>query len=683
MEDMEWDQLAAMKLPGLMKGSHTTAQQQPSWTANAAAIRSALPTLTELAEMRQKERMDFLMKRMQDRHDLDQVIERRMEETWKRESDLWLRELVGNRHLGGLTVVPPVQRVAMRQEPQDDGVVQAHCRVVMNNSGPPGMARDMASLPSNSNAHTVAWQYLQCILDSQAYRPMDQAKVAYQHLCRQFRATVERRGGTLIEAISALVRDTLGSTDPWAIVFYCLRCGDPEAALTHWKQQPPTDVAPQTLEAVAHALSSGSMVETLALPSDNAFAVAVGSLLSKDTPWQDTPQLGMNTIEDYLMGSLSKVIGGVSSMEELGESILDCGPAYFGDPDSGGWSYALPLLLTQQYEACLRHLAETSSVGLMQAAHIGLVFVSSGMTRSHSNDGSVEELVASLLGSYSSNVSSILGHNVLVYLVRVPDKKRARQEIAKVIAETGNLSLVGDHNAEGIRIAGAPIDKHYSASEVTAVLDEAADFVLRKSMSRSNVELAMKCFMLAGSFEKVLGLLNRVLSPPETPNEDRSFWVQQTKAFHKQFLESRGQLREKLEQQKNMGVVHVNTGLLKLNDFFAMCRAYHYTEAWNIAEELKLVPSTREELLALQSSVDVLDEHMKQAYPAFLVASMEVLHAQHIALKREYHSSASAVARTRQQTIQERARLIMSLSSSLRMTTMQMDAISRLESLMI
>jgi hypothetical protein len=116
----------------------------------------------------------------------------------------------------------------------------------------------------------------------------------------------------------------------------------------------------------------------------------------------------------------------------LGESIRGFGANHFENADgsSGGWSYALPLLLAQQYRSALVHLADTGGpLGLLQATHLGLV-----MGEPLEDLGNVSSssfpLLTSLLVELSNHLQYADAAAAIEYLIRIPDGGRKRSEVS-------------------------------------------------------------------------------------------------------------------------------------------------------------------------------------------------------------------------------------------------------------
>lgn len=121
--------------------------------------------------------------------------------------------------------------------------------------------------------------------------------------------------------------------------------------------------------------------------------------------------VGMGTIEDYLFGLLWKGLQSpepVVELENVGKTILKFGASYFDDKESGGWSYCLPLIATQQFRTACHHLVlEGGALGRLQATHLGLLLETDSVGAELNNLGESEHqasgsLLTQLLVDYSN-----------------------------------------------------------------------------------------------------------------------------------------------------------------------------------------------------------------------------------------------------------------------------------------
>jgi hypothetical protein len=267
------------------------------------------------------------------------------------------------------------------------------------------------------------------------------------------------------------------------------------------------------------------------LEPENIYRLGTLALLSGIKSLPSSEAGGFSTIEDYLFGCLWQAVQHQNPLGEiikLGEVIRGFGPDHFSDEETGGWSYALPLLATQQFKTALSFLADAGGVtGLMQATHLGLTLSLGGVAvEDAGRDASSESMVAALLVAYSSKLQAEPSAGVMAsleYLLRIPSKDRARKEIASLVVKSqGTETLAGTLSEDGVRQNGA-LDRFLPHEEVSLVLAEAAETLRKDVHDKSKVEASARLFMLAGRYSSVVMLLNELMAPPDNQDESRRY----------------------------------------------------------------------------------------------------------------------------------------------------------------
>jgi nuclear pore complex protein Nup93 len=587
--------------------------------------------------------------------------------------------------------------------------------------------------------YATAWQliaHLVKVPDS----PVDQACGALTHFCKQYQVyltdyvrqaslsghdattTTKSYRNTLVIkcfAFAKLKSGLLTTTNKeedllWSVLYYCLRCGDAVAAEEVAQEVTSPTLAPvqRIIATMAHnqreslweagpprlALEDQRAVEDLLERAKhqevgrNFHQIGVLTLLSgAGQPVTSETVEGFKTIEDFLTGSLWIALirrNPVDELIRLGKNVLESGPAYFEDAGSGGWSFALPLFATQQYQKALSYLADVGGpMGLMQAVHLGLVLSGAGISLRDlgMTDPISDGVYASLLVAYAMyllaepEAGSLASLNYLVY---IPNRTRARKEVAKLIAHTGEFAkLAGNPGAEGMRQQGA-VDEYFSQMEVSSILSEAAELLLRERGDRQKTANAIMCFMLAERYGDVLAVLNELLSPPQKPDEDRAFWLTQVQKFHTHYLAKRTHVLEVLERENKMALIRTSRILVDLNAFERLRSERKSNEAWNIVEGLNLLPLKNSDLTSMESGYRVLDPLVKQAFPWLIVGATDILFNEYNRLKVDLPGS-SGVVRERLNELSEKARLLSTFAASVGMASDQIAVLSRQASLMI
>ena len=186
------------------------------------------------------------------------------------------------------------------------------------------------------------------------------------------------------------------------------------------------------------------------LEPQNTYKIRVLALLS------GTLLDGLETIEDYLFARLWHAVlqqDPVQHIRAIGESIKKYGPNYFGEDDNNeGWGYALPLLASQQFKTALVFLAGSRSpLGLLQSVHLGLVMSLGNVNiKDFGQDASSNGVVTELLVNYASalEVDPAIGPiGGLDYLMKIPDKNRARQEVSPMKLSVDRIVMLWDQSS--------------------------------------------------------------------------------------------------------------------------------------------------------------------------------------------------------------------------------------------
>jgi hypothetical protein len=553
--------------------------------------------------------------------------------------------------------------------------------------------------------YASAWQLVACL----SQNPTNQTAAALSHFCRQFLIyvtdTVRRAqlagqnvsssfSNSLAAKCDSFCRLRLGDTNsPWPVVYYCLRCGDAVAAASALPDNA-DPVVRNNLRSMAKAQGSEECVWESSSPIRLADRISVLELLESakraetpdvhymgvltflsggdddDQPIQSEMVEGFKTMEDYMTGALWMCMlqpNPVDNMIKMGETIMNAGETHLDDPGSGGWSFALPLLATQQYEKALSCLAEAGGLmGLLQAVHIGLVLT--GIDIPVRNLGGKDNLpnegtLATLLVAYSSELVSKSKLDVgalasLGYLSKIPNPVRARKEVAKLIATTGEMdALVGTLNVEGMRQGGS-LSELFPASEVSKILVEASIILSAMKGDRHKTGLAVMCLMLAERYGDVLSMLNDLLCPTDKQDGDRQFWIEQVKSFHSHYLERRTHVLDVLEREKKDHLIHTSKVLLDLNKFFE-CLSHGRPEAEcsSILEKLRLLPTSTSDRKTKEREYMTMDPLVRDSYPALLVGAMDLLHKENMRLKRGMNIDQTGVVRERLKELQATSRL--------------------------
>jgi hypothetical protein len=319
----------------------------------------------------------------------------RMQKDWEGQKELYLKELVGDRRLGGssnvakfdsITVGPTITHSDLQYQIAD------HLRLIKDlkhRTDNAELIHEFTRLASKTPSYAAAWKLVYALQQRRSDSSLGRAIATMSHLSRQFQSHVANRvrsattnGQVHIDSkytgmsrtVASYVNLTVGSqASHWATIFYCLRCGDCLGAKQVLDAHEPSHILAATLEGYAKQQGSepyfwDQVTSVDASPvsihqaTDNEFEKSCISLLAGlDTLGSSSV---VRTIEDFLYFSLWRVIVNGTQKEEaltaIGLNIKELGPRHFqGDDSTNAWSYVTPLLLTQQYRSSMLHLAES------------------------------------------------------------------------------------------------------------------------------------------------------------------------------------------------------------------------------------------------------------------------------------------------------------------------------------
>jgi Nup93/Nic96 len=430
-------------------------------------------------------------------------------------------------------------------------------------------------------------------------------------------------------------------------------------------------------------------LEKLGSSTDSKAKIGVVTWLSgHETYSQDS-------IEDYLFGLLWAALQNenpLPAIEKIGATIRTYGADHFGGPEeNGGWGYALPLLVTQQFQTALTFLAQAGGAnGLLQATHLGLVLSTAGIAiqdLGQSSSPSNDYLAPALVVKYASYLEQdpALGiEKALEYLLKIPSKEQSRNEISALICRSPYIvdQLVGTLQADGSRQEGE-LDKYMSREDVAAILTKAAETSRRAAQGdRAKAELAAKLFMLAGKFRSLLLLLNELITPADKDDDEKRYWWEQSYRFYVTYLAKGSMALSSLERENSIKLVATNRLLMECRQAFTTLRNEKYQEAFDMIMRMQLLPVTPEEFSVRESNYKDLDTIVKDQIPALLTAAVYSLHGMHRRIKSEARRVDDSV-NFHLKDLQNKARFLYVFSGLTAMPNATKEEIQRLRNNMI
>ena len=455
-----------------------------------------------------------------------------------------------------------------------------------------------------------------------------------------------------------------------------------------------------------------------------------------------------STVEDYLYEGLwgaffqQKFDATAAVISSLGESVRHFGPSHFEDdgdvlggqslgitssranetPLSGGWAFAIPLIICQQFESALTYLAKVGGpAGLLQATHLALTLYLGGIELvdlrsphpSASSSGSI--LLTSLLSSYASTLSS-KASAALEYLILIPDSashagptapmstvsRTAKAYVQSLIVESGAFEdLAGVMGPDGNRMcpdgsnSNAPgfLDTHFSPSEISDLLSAASSEALRRGRGQDAAEL----LSLAGRYTALLSLLNSELAsllvvedPADQELADkRAFWRAAGDNFHSIHLQGEpNHVLAALEAENRLDLTSTFALIMNLMVFFDRCQSRDWEGAWSLIDEIGLFPSEEETMSRKVANYQALDAALKgKPFRRTVLFTMESLYQQHSALKGRLGGSQSSqeagAINQRLGDLRRRARLLVTFAGLCRLDGDVSAKIARMEAYMV
>jgi len=659
------------------------------------------------------------------RNRCDELHAIRMKKDWDEQKNLYMKELVGDRRLGGSSTLTKYKSMTpsllSSSSVQSKYLMMDHVNIihkwsVEKNTDVTSIIYDFVRLSAKSPAYSAAWKLVYALKQGRNGSPIGRAISTLSHLGRQFQAHISNsvRSATsngqtvhidssrhtgMARTVATYVSLSMGSqATHWATVYCCLRCGDfvsakevlnaydPNHSLLGVLNQYARQQGSQPYywdEATSLTQNSGGEV-TFSL--EDEFEKACCSLLvGNDEVIESSPVV--KTIEDFIYISIWHAIFGSAqpdrSLASIGENIKKLGPRHFQGADSNDcWSYVTPLLLVQQYETSMLHLAKgNGEEGIMQATHLSLFLESTRDLEEETS--SSQNLLTPLLTEFASHVKKSSISNTLLYLVRIPDSQLKRKKVVELIVDSRQFEELGgclsqDGNRRG---ENAALDRHFPSKEVCNLLEEAAIL----AYDRNNAKDAFELLNLAERYVSLLSLLNQKLASllKEKHGSEREFWTMASREFNNwHFNGRRTHAIEVLEAANRVDLVDVFHTLLKLFDFFNKLMMHDFENASPILEALYLFPRSNNEIAAKAQSYKSMDPILREVFPSIVLGAMDAMYQQFTRIK---HSSSSANTNVHEhlRQLKNRAGLLNSFSSTLGLALDVQSKMTNMEAQMV
>uniref|UniRef100_A0A8C2Q353 Nuclear pore complex protein Nup93 n=1 Tax=Cyprinus carpio TaxID=7962 RepID=A0A8C2Q353_CYPCA len=446
----------------------------------------------------------------------------------------------------------------------------------------------------------------------------------------------------------------------WALIYFCLRCGDLSATMQvvnraqHqlgdfkiWFQEymnsPDRRLSPATENKLR--LHYRRVLRNSADP----YKRAVYCLIGKCDIGDNHGEVADKT-EDYLWLKLNQVCfdeDGSSSpqdrmtLAQLQKQLLeDYGESHFSASHQP-FLYFQVLFLTAQFEAAIAFLFRVERLR-SHAVHVALVLYelklllkSSGqsaqlLSQEAGDPPMVRRLnFIRLLMLYTRKFESTDPREALQYFYFLRNEKDSQGEnmfmrcVSELVIESREFDmLLGRLEKDGSRKPGV-IDKF--AGDTRAIITKVASEAENKGL----FEEAVKLYELAKNADKVLELMNKLLSPVIAQ-------VSEPQSNKERLKNMAVAIAERYRTNGIAGEKTVDSTfylLLDLMTFFDEYHAGHIDRAYDVIERLKLVPLSQESVEERVAAFRNFSDEIRHNLSEVLLATMNILFTQYKRLK--------------------------------------------------
>lgn len=440
----------------------------------------------------------------------------------------------------------------------------------------------------------------------------------------------------------------------WPVIYYCLRCGDLDAiatAVQHASQDLGEfiEFLQEYMENEDRRLSPGTETKLrlhyrrAVRSSTDPFKRAVYCVLGKCDTTDNHVEICDKT-EDYLWLKLCQVSfddksSGTSSSDHLTLQMLqstlyeEYGESHFS-AHQNPFLYFKVLFLSAQFEAAIEFLARTDSNLRSHAVHTAIALQEMGLlilpenvqsqilSRNPEDAAGIQRLnYTRLIIMYTAKFEATDSREALqyYYLLRNVHDTHGKSYFVKclseLVVETREFeTLLGRREADGTRRPGA-IDKF--GVDTQQVIDTVAEDTEVKGL----FEEAVKLYDLGGNVNKVLEIMNRLLSPvvsmANTPQSKRDRLQMQAIA-----LAERYQMQALTGSRANTRTFYL---LLDLMTFFDQYHARELDRALQTIDKLQLIALTPESVDDRVTSFKQFTDEIRRNLPDILLAAMNIL----------------------------------------------------------
>ncbi|XP_039577240.1 nuclear pore complex protein Nup93 isoform X1 [Passer montanus] len=446
----------------------------------------------------------------------------------------------------------------------------------------------------------------------------------------------------------------------WALIYYCMRCGDLTAAMHVVKRaQHQLGEFKTWFQEYMH-----SKDRRLSPATENKLRLHYRRALRNNTdPYKravyciigrcditDNQSEVADKTEDYLWLKLNQVCfdeGGASSpqdrltLSQFQKQLLeDYGESHFA-VNQPPFLYFQVLFLTAQFEAAIAFLFRTERLRC-HAVHVALVLFElklllkasgqSAQLLSHEagDPPGVRRLnFVRLLMLYTRKFESTDPREALQYFYFLRNEKDSQGEnmflrcVSEIVIESREFDMIlGKLEKDGSRKPGV-IDKF--TSDTKSIINKVASAAENKGL----FEEAAKLYDLAKNPDKVLELMNKLLSPvvPQisTPQSNKERLKNMAHSIAERYKAQGISAKKSIDSTFYL--------LLDLITFFDEYHAGHVDRAFDIIERLKLVPLSQDCVKERVAAFRNFSDEIKHNLSEVLLATMNILFTKYKRMK--------------------------------------------------
>jgi len=440
----------------------------------------------------------------------------------------------------------------------------------------------------------------------------------------------------------------------WALIYYCLRCGDMSAACEAARQAGPglADIH-SLLQELSSSADNRLSTQTESLvkiqyrrnvrQSSDPYKRAVYCIMAACDTQEEHSEIA-TSLDDYLWVKLCQVRD-----EDAGDSLTlpglqtllteEYGESHFSASEQP-LLYFQVLFLTGQFEAAIDFLFRTGDPLCVHAVHLALALFETGLLRTpesvqapliskEARDKAPSRRlnVARLVMLYVKHFECTDPKEALQYFYFLREMKGGRSEtlfmscVGELVLESREFDLLlGQLMPDGSRTTGL-VDNFGDLVDTGKIIE----FVAADSEERGLLEDAVQLYDLAKKHAKVVDLLNKLLSqvisapPVAESNRDR---------LQRQAVNIARRYKTKSSGLGKEGISSLFL-LLDLATFFDLYHSARNSEALDTIEKVKIIPLQQSEIDYLVSEFKLLDDCIRRNIPDILLAVMTILHSQY------------------------------------------------------